>query len=522
MANVAFKKGLLANLPNTHTEGTFYVTTDERAIYLDISDSARVRLGDFQEFATVAALEANTNPSTTALYYVTEINCLAKWDGSKYVQINLDTGATSVEVTGSGNAITGATYDAATRKITFTKGETYMTSGDVDNKIAALDLANTYDAKGTAAQALADAKTYADGKDAAIAAAKKAGDDAQSDVDALENLVGTIPLGATATTVVGYAKELADAAEEAATYDDTALKARVKTIEDDYLKAADKTELAGRIKAVEDDYLTSADKTELETSIGTKQDELGFEGTYDKSSNKVVTRAYMENAISGLTGAVHFIGVKTELPATSENGDICIVGNKEYVYSTSDNKWHELGDETIYAVKGEIADADVDANAAIAQSKIAGLTNDIARIGVIEGKESGWDTAASKAAANEAAITAIKDGTNIDSFADVETALSGKQNTIPANTYDAYGSAAAAQAAAIAASDSKGSAAAAEQNAKDYADSLASNYDAAGAAANVQTAVTGTAQDDEDDLTLYGLRAYADAAVSSGLTWGSF
>ena len=32
MATVAFKKGLLANLPKTYTEGAFYVTTDERAI----------------------------------------------------------------------------------------------------------------------------------------------------------------------------------------------------------------------------------------------------------------------------------------------------------------------------------------------------------------------------------------------------------------------------------------------------------------------------------------------------------
>lgn len=63
--------------------------------------------------------------------------------------------------------------------------------------------------------------------DTATAAAKSAADAAQADVDALETLVGTIPTGATATTVTGYAKELADAAQAAATYDDTALAARV-------------------------------------------------------------------------------------------------------------------------------------------------------------------------------------------------------------------------------------------------------------------------------------------------------
>lgn len=63
--------------------------------------------------------------------------------------------------------------------------------------------------------------------DTATTAAKSAADAAQADVDALETLVGTIPTTATATTVTGYAKELADAAQAAATYDDTALAARV-------------------------------------------------------------------------------------------------------------------------------------------------------------------------------------------------------------------------------------------------------------------------------------------------------
>ena len=127
MANVMFKKGLLAGLPSTYAEGTFYVTTDERAIYLDVDNSTRIRLGDFQEFETLAALQANTNPSTSALCYISGLNVLAKWNGTEYVQINLDTGATSVEVVGDGNAVTAVSYDATTRKLTLTKGETFAT-----------------------------------------------------------------------------------------------------------------------------------------------------------------------------------------------------------------------------------------------------------------------------------------------------------------------------------------------------------------------------------------------------------
>ena len=144
MAQVSFKMGLRADLPATYEPGCVRLCTDERSWYVDISDSQRIRVGDFQEFANLEALQANTNPSTTALYYITDINVLAKWNGSNYIQINLDTGATSIEVTGDGNAVTVAAYDAGSRKITLTKGATYVTSAEVSSAISAAigDLGN--------------------------------------------------------------------------------------------------------------------------------------------------------------------------------------------------------------------------------------------------------------------------------------------------------------------------------------------------------------------------------------------
>lgn len=116
---------------------------------------------------------------------------------------------------------------------------------------AAYTNANAYDASGSAASALASAKTYADGKDAAIAAAKKAGEDAQADVDALAGKVGTVPGGKTVVQMISGAQADVDAletkvgtvpgdktvvqmiadAQAAATYDDTALKGRVAATE---------------------------------------------------------------------------------------------------------------------------------------------------------------------------------------------------------------------------------------------------------------------------------------------------
>lgn len=49
-------------------------------------------------------------------------------DGTWATVSTTDTGATSIEVTGTGNAVTTASYDASTRKITLTKGSTFLTS----------------------------------------------------------------------------------------------------------------------------------------------------------------------------------------------------------------------------------------------------------------------------------------------------------------------------------------------------------------------------------------------------------
>ena len=96
MANVLFKKGLLKNLPNDKVEGTIYVTTDERAMYLDVDASTRIRLGDFNEIPDLNALpdvshEGGT-PNPTGLYYSIKENVLARYDSAnkKWAQINPD------------------------------------------------------------------------------------------------------------------------------------------------------------------------------------------------------------------------------------------------------------------------------------------------------------------------------------------------------------------------------------------------------------------------------------------------
>ena len=104
------------------------------------------------------------------------------------------------------------------------------------------------------------------------------------------------------------------------------------------------------------------------------------EGANYDNSHVPTTKAildYLESAIQGLTGAMHFAGATTlqegedyddalaRLVASPESGDVALVGAKEFVYDGS--AWKELGDEGLYATKAELADA-------ISNIEIAGVT----------------------------------------------------------------------------------------------------------------------------------------------------
>ena len=91
MANVFFKRGTLNSLNNQPIrDGTIYITTDERAMYVDIDGTQRIRLGDFVEYANWSAIEAIENPNPHSLYYANSENILAKYDAAtgNWSQVN--------------------------------------------------------------------------------------------------------------------------------------------------------------------------------------------------------------------------------------------------------------------------------------------------------------------------------------------------------------------------------------------------------------------------------------------------
>lgn len=119
-------------------------------------------------------------------------------------------------------------------------------------------------------------------------------------------------------------------------------------------------------------------------AIGTR----AIDTTVSTGNNLITSgavKSYVDNAISGLAGAMHFIGKATAIVTdggtqdpiidnytTKTAGDVILAvdGVSEYVWTGT--AWEVLGNESLYAVRGNITNSDIAANAAIDQTKIAG------------------------------------------------------------------------------------------------------------------------------------------------------
>ena len=172
--------------------------------------------------ATSEALTALTTRVTTA---EGDIDALETKVGSKTVATQISDAIATLKL--------ADTYEAKGEAAKVSAAlETYKTSNDgviadiktgmvindfksVETELGKKQIAGDYATK-------TQAQGYANAKDDAIAAAKKAGTDAQADVDALKAKVGTVPED---KTVV----EMISDAQTAATYDDTTVKADINT-----------------------------------------------------------------------------------------------------------------------------------------------------------------------------------------------------------------------------------------------------------------------------------------------------
>lgn len=99
-------------------------------------------------------------------------------------------------------------------------------------------------------------------------------------------------------------------------------------------------------------YLKDAEARELLATLGTaaQKDVAASVGADEQG---LVTGAMVQAAIAGIASSMHFRGVFTSTAEVTDPaaGDVIIVGVKEYVYGGDPADWHELGDETLYALK---------------------------------------------------------------------------------------------------------------------------------------------------------------------------
>ena len=179
----------------------------------------------------------------------------------------------------------------------------------------------------------------------------------------------------------GEAQELINALDMSAVSAGTGQVIGSVSQTDGVVSATLKTLTASDIPTIEQGQVNG-----LTAALAGKQDTLVFNTAYNAQTNKAATMTDITNAVAGLSGAMHYVGESTTDPSTGTatveghedwvSGDVVTYQSKEYVYDGEN--WRELGDESSYAIKGSIVDADIAANANIAQSKIANLVTDLA------------------------------------------------------------------------------------------------------------------------------------------------
>lgn len=209
-----------------------------------------------------------------------------------------------------------------------------------------------------------------------------------------------------------------------------------------YAKSADVTAgLEKKVDAVEGKGLSTNDYDAAAVAevakIKNKADAstvTTLSGKVDKNAEDIST---INGKLSGLTGAMHFIGTSTTDPmseggATVENhptfaaGDVCLYGKKEFVYDGS--AWAELGDEGSHLTKTEAANTyltKTDASNTYITTKKAGEDIAAAKQAAIDEAATAVDTKLADYSTTEATKTLIATAKS-EAIADVGTATDGK------------------------------------------------------------------------------------------------
>lgn len=545
MAKFNVKYGLKANLASAEfVAGQVLVVVDSGEMYIDKPNGTtaadRIRIGDFNTVDSTSDL-SGVGIDTSKMYYIRDIKALAVYntDKSQWEQVNADTGATVVAFSGgsgtagvpvptAGEAVVGASYNAANRTITFSVHKFVADDIEYTSGVSVEDALNTLNGDenttGSVAKALADAEAYTDSAIADL--------DTAADVTVVSKSGKAITITKDLAEVDGVIQKgsgtditLADVASTGAAEDVTVADAGGKLTATNVEGAL--AELADAIAAA-----TDAGEVTCETDSPASGDTLktysfyqGVLGTDDaatKATKKIVDinipRDYLVKAAEVKT-------VDTaDTPYTgAEVGDKYI----DFTVNTKDSAGtathlYIAVDELMAAISGSVG-AEITV-AISANNQISATVNKISDTKIIYQEA----VAAQGTEGQEGYVPAVAEKTVHQKFSDVDTEIGTINSTIAAMDADLD--------AALGAGDTDTEAVAVVTGVTEAngvltaVDSVA--VDAAGAATRAKAAVIGTGtgrtgsgtQADpyvyED--TIKGTKTYAEDLINGGLTWGTF
>lgn len=214
MAKILFKKGTWANLQanvitgSKAVDGALYLTEDEGGLYLGKSNGTVKRIsGSVLYFSSLDEFSQNVQPpySTDVIYFLADRDALVRWNGSEWIVLNQTAETVNAALKNLQDQITTNTNNIS--KVTNTANGALQTtggtmSGDINMGGQAITNLATPSANTDAAT-----KKYVDDKDAALLGAS-------GDASTKATIYGAL-------TGVSEAKQLANAAQDAAQAADT-------------------------------------------------------------------------------------------------------------------------------------------------------------------------------------------------------------------------------------------------------------------------------------------------------------
>lgn len=265
--------------------GTVYVTTNEKAMYVDVDDNTRIRIGDIIQLNR--SRDAKPPFSTEALYYFIEENALLKWGPFG------EGGAMAWKQLNSVSDIT-TNLDSLTSRVSSLETKMTTAEGDITNLETAVETAQTTADKGVADAAAAKAQADKGVADAAIVQAK-----ANANETAIGTLNSTVQEHATTLTSLGSRLDDAESEIDTLQSDLDAAEALLGTASDNNLKNT----AFGRIAALEGLTEGHAELIEdLDTELGTLTTKVeGIETNVGTNASNISKNA---TAIEALQAAV--------------------------------------------------------------------------------------------------------------------------------------------------------------------------------------------------------------------------